>query len=118
MRRDDQRDWTREGRLRGPASAPVVADYHPSKPVGALYFPTDLLPLASVKASFAACGKRSWAYALSEGEAGDEREELIAYNACGVCLCALVCAWCVLCVWCRVAGLLYGVHACVMWGRV
>ena len=39
------------GRLRGSASAPVVADYHPSKPVGALYFPTDLLPLASVKAS-------------------------------------------------------------------
>ena len=51
---------------------------------------------------------------MSEGEAGDEREELIAYNACGVCLCAL----CVLCVWCRFAGLLYGVHACVMWGRV
>ena len=75
-------------RLRGSASARVVADYHPSKPVGARHFPTDLLPLASVKASFAACGKRSWAYALSEGEAGDEREELIAYNACGVCLCA------------------------------
>ena len=52
---------------------------------------------------------------MSEGEAGDEREELIAYNACGVCLSAL---WCVLCVWCRVAGALYGVHACVMWGRV
>jgi len=29
----------------------VVADYHPSKPVGARHFPTDLLPLASVKAS-------------------------------------------------------------------
>ena len=52
---------------------------------------------------------------MSEGEAGDEREELIAYNACGVCLCALVCA---LCVRCRVAVVLYGVHACVMWGRV
>jgi hypothetical protein len=38
-------------RLRGSASAPVVADYHLSKPVGALYFPTGLLPLPSVKAS-------------------------------------------------------------------
>lgn len=43
------------GRVRGPASAPVVADHHPSKPVGALYslriyYPLKL-PLASVKAS-------------------------------------------------------------------
>ena len=56
---------------------------------------------------------------MSEGEAGDEREELIAYNACGVCLCALRSGVCsVVCVWCRVAVVLYGVHACVMWGRV
>ena len=34
---------------------------------------------------------------MSEGEAGDEREELIAYNACGVCLCRSA-LWCVLCV--------------------
>ena len=56
MRREDQREWTREGSRRRPPArvrlrARVVADYHPSKPVGALYFPTDLLPLASVKAS-------------------------------------------------------------------
>ena len=98
-----------------------MADYHPSKPVGALYFPTDLLPLASVKASLQCLWREivglCFRLTLSEGEAGHEREELIAYNACGV-LCASA-LWCVLCVWCRVAGVLYGVHACFMlWGRV
>ena len=52
---------------------------------------------------------------MSEGEAGDEKEELISRIMLVVCASAL---WCVLCVWCRVAGALYGVHACVMWGRV
>ena len=75
----------------------MVADYHPSKPVGARHFPTDLLPLASVKASLQCLWREivGLCFRLSEGEAGNEREELIAYNACGVCLCALVCALCV-----------------------
>ena len=44
------------GRLRGSASAPVVADYHPSKPVGALYSLRIYYPLTapSLSEGFAA----------------------------------------------------------------